>query len=73
MFRSQKEPSGMVVGCIIGEDEYFHGDELLEIAIEGTHEPALLDHEVTLQDEMQQMHTPEQGTGDVSRRVGRTG
>ncbi|CAJ1458492.1 unnamed protein product, partial [Effrenium voratum] len=64
------EPSGMVVGCIIGEDEYFHGDELLDIEVEGTHQPALLDHEVTLQDEMQQMYTSEKAADRLWRPVG---
>ena len=64
------EPSGMVVGCIIGEDEYFHGDELLDIEVEGTHQPALLDHVVTLQDEMQQMYTSEKAADRLWRPVG---
>ena len=64
------EPSGMVVGCIIGEDEYFHGDELLDIEVEGTHQPALLDHEVTLQDEMQQIYTSEKAADRLWRPVG---
>ena len=60
----------MVVGCIIGEDEYFHGDELLDIEVEGTHQPALLDHEVTLQDEMQQIYTVEKAADRLWRPVG---
>ncbi|CAJ1359013.1 unnamed protein product, partial [Effrenium voratum] len=49
-------------------DEYFHGDELLDIEVEGTHQPALLDHEVTLQDEMQQIYTFEKdGQGIISQ------